>query len=108
MNVVIVGPDRGLGDALAARGASVTRLEGVASGERLREVGIEDADLLVVTDVGEATAIPVALETNPDLRTVAYTDDSVPEFVRGQLDFAVDPAVLPVEAIAEELTPTLG
>lgn len=107
MNVVIVGPDRGLGAALEDRGASVTRIEGVASGDRLREAGIEDAELLVVTDVGEATAIPVALEVNPDLRTVAYTADSVPEFVRGQLDFAVHPDVLPVEAVAEELTPTL-
>ncbi|GGM56192.1 voltage-gated potassium channel Kch [Halarchaeum rubridurum] len=107
MNVVIVGPDRGLGDALETRGARITRLEGVASGERLREAGIETADLLVVTDVAEATAIPVALEVNPDLRTVAYTDDSVPEFVRGQLDFAVHPDVLPVTAVAEELTPTL-
>ncbi|GGL26753.1 hypothetical protein GCM10009037_08010 [Halarchaeum grantii] len=106
MNVIIVGPDRGLGAALEARGATVTRLEGVASGERLREVGIETADLLVVTDVSEATAIPVSLELNDDLKTVVYAEDSVPEFVRGNLDFAVHPDVLPVEAVAEELAPT--
>ncbi|WP_435099886.1 DUF7126 family protein [Halarchaeum sp. P4] len=105
MNVIIVGPDRGLGAALDARGADVTRLEGAASGDRLREAGIESADLLVVTDVGEATAIPVALELNEGLKTVVYAADSVPEFVRGNLDLAVHPDVLPVEAVAEELTP---
>jgi len=108
MHVVIVGPDRGLGPALEARGARVTRLEGVASGERLREAGVAEADLLVVTDVGEATAIPVSLELNPDLRTVVYAPESVPEFVRGNLDLAVHPDVLPVEAVAEELTPELS
>ncbi|MFB6078848.1 MAG: CTP synthetase [Halarchaeum sp.] len=103
MNVVIVGPDRGLGDALSERGATVTRIEGVASGERLREAGIETADLLVVTDVGEATAVPVALEANPDLRTVVYAPDSAPEFVRGNLDLAVHPDVLSLDAVADEL-----
>jgi len=108
MNVVVVGPDRGIGDALAARGARVSRIEGVASGDRLREAGIESADLLVVTDVREATAVPVALELNPDLRTVVYAPESVPEFVRGTLDLAIHPDVLPVEAVAEELTPELS
>jgi len=103
MKVIVIGPDRGLADALEAQGATITRIEGIGSGESLTEAGIEDADMLLITNVDEATAIPVALELNPDLRTVVYSPDTVPEFVRGQLDFALDPALLPPEAVAEEL-----
>ena len=103
MYVIVVGPDRGIADALQAEGASITRIEGIGSGEALDEAGIADADMLVLTNVGEATAIPVALELNPDLRTVVYSPDTVPEFVRGQLDLALDPAVLSPTAVAEEL-----
>jgi hypothetical protein len=104
MRAIVVGSDAGIAAALEAEGAEVTRLEGVASGERLEDAGVADADLLVVTDVGEATAVPVARELNPDIRTVAYTGDGVPEFVKGVLDLTVDPALLDAEAVAEELT----
>lgn len=103
MNIIVVGPNRGIADALQAEGASITRIEGIGSGEALDEAGIADADMLVLTNVGEATAIPVALELNPGLRTVVYSPDTVPEFVRGQLDLALDPAVLSPTAVAEEL-----
>ncbi len=103
MKVIVVGPNRGIADALQGQGATVTRIEGIGSGEALDEAGIADADMLVLTNVGEATAIPVALELNPGLRTVVYSPDTVPEFVRGQLDFALDPAVLSPTAVAEEL-----
>lgn len=103
MNIIVVGPNRGIADALRAQGASITRIEGIGSGEALDEAGIADADMLVLTNVGEATAIPVALELNPGLRTVVYSPDTVPEFVRGQLDLALDPAVLAPTAVAEEL-----
>ena len=104
MRAIVVGPDADIADALEAEGADVTRLDGVASGQRLEDAGVADADLLVLTDVGEATAIPVARELNPDLRTVAYTGDGVPEFVKGVLDLTVDPALLDAQAVAEELT----
>jgi hypothetical protein len=103
MKAIVVGPDRGIADALDAEGVEVTRIEGVASGERLQDAGVDDADLLVVTDAGEATAIPVAKERNPDLKTVAYSPDSMPEFVKGVLDLAVDPALLDAATVAEEL-----
>jgi hypothetical protein len=104
MRAIVVGADAdGIADALEAEGADVTRLDGVASGQRLEDAGVADADLLVVADVGEATAIPVARELNPDLRTVAYTGDGVPEFVKGVLDLIVDPALLDADAVAEEL-----
>jgi len=105
MHAIVVGDsDADIADALEAEGADVTRLEGVASGQRLEDAGVADADLLVLTDVGEATAIPVARELNPELRTVAYTGDGVPEFVKGVLDLTVDPALLDASAVAEELT----
>ncbi|MFB6354618.1 MAG: CTP synthetase [Halobacteriales archaeon] len=104
IHVVLVGPDRGLGPALESRGARVARVDGVGSGESLRAAGIEDADLLVLTDVGEATAVPVALEVNPELRVVVYAPDALPEFVRGQVDLAVSPALLDAAVVAEELT----
>ncbi|MCG1003822.1 MULTISPECIES: hypothetical protein [Halobacterium] len=103
MKAIAVGTDRGIVDALEAEGVEVTSIEGVASGDRLEDAGVADADLLVITDAAEATAIPVAREQNADLRIVAYTPDSMPEFVKGVLDLAVDPALLDPETVAEEL-----
>lgn len=106
MKAIVIGPDRGLGEALAAAGVDVERIEGIGSGETMREAGIDDAGLLVITNVEESTSVPVALERNPDLKTVVYSPDTVPEFVRGQLDLALDPALLNPETVAEELTGT--
>jgi len=103
MKAIVVGPDRGIVDALESEGVEVTSIEGVASGQRLEDAGVADADLLVITDAAEATAIPVAREQNAALKTVAYTPDSMPEFVKGVLDLAVDPALLGPETVAEEL-----
>ena len=103
MYAVIVGPDREIAAALRDHGVETVLIEDPATGESLAEAGIEDADLLVVTDVGEATAIPVARDANPGLRVVVYAPESMPEFVRGQVDLAVGPGVLAPDAIAEEL-----
>ena len=104
MHVVLVGPDRGLGTALADRGVEVARVDGVASGDALDAAGVAEADLLVVTDVGEATAVAVAREANPDLRVVVYAPDALPPFASRQVDLAVSPAVLDPDVVAEELT----
>lgn len=104
MYVVLVGPDRDLGTALVERGVELARVDGVANGDALRSAGIEDAELLVLTDVDEATAVPVARELNPSLRVVVFAPDTLPEFVRGQVDLAVSPAVLTATVVAEELT----
>lgn len=104
MHVVLVGPDRDLGTALVERGVELARVDGVANGDALRSAGIEDAELLVLTDVDEATAVPVARELNPSLRVVVFAPDTLPEFVRGQVDLAVSPAVLTAAVVAEELT----
>ncbi|MFB6151408.1 MAG: NAD-binding protein [Haloarculaceae archaeon] len=105
MQAVFVGPDEeGLVDALREQDVDVRRIEGVADGDALAEAGVGDADLFVLTDAGQATAVVVAREQNPDVRIVAYTDDSLPEFVSGQEVLAVDPALLGPDAVAEELT----
>jgi hypothetical protein len=104
MNVVFAGPDdAGLGDALRERGARVTHIDGIANRPALEEGGVHDADVFLLTDVGQATSIVVARDLNPDLRVVAYTDDSLPEFVSGQRVLSMDPELLGPEAVAEEL-----
>jgi hypothetical protein len=102
--VVVAGGDRdGLGAALEAAGATVSYAEGTADRPSLEAAGIEAADVFVLSDVGLATSVTVALECNPALRVVVYTRDSVPEFVKGQVGHIVDPALLDPETVAEEL-----
>jgi hypothetical protein len=104
MNIVFSGPDEaGLGAALRERGAAVTHIEGIANRPALEEAGVHDADLFLLTDVGQATSVVVARDLNPDLRVVAYTGDSLPEFVSGQRVVAMDPELLGPDAVAEEL-----
>ncbi|RLM89873.1 CTP synthetase [Halobellus sp. Atlit-38R] len=102
--ILVAGPDiDGLGDALEALGADVVRVEGMANRESLSAAGLDDADTLVLTDMDDASAIPVAKEANPDIKVVTYATDSLPEFARGQTDLAIDPALLSVEVVADEL-----
>ena len=104
MQVVFAGPDDdGLIDHLTDKGGEVTVIEDVATRPALEEAGIVDADLFVLTDVGQATAVPIARDLTDDLRVVVYSRDSLPEFASGQVDFAVDPDLLGAEAVAEEL-----
>jgi len=103
MNAILVGPDRGLGDALESVGATLSRIDDAATGSTLAEAGVETADLLVVTDVGEATAVPIAKEKHPDIRVVIYAPDTMPEFVRGQVNLAIDPDLLSPDVVATEL-----
>lgn len=103
MHVVFVGPDRELGSALEALDVVVSRVNGPADAAALDDAGIDRAELLVVTDTAEATVVPVAREANPALRVVVFSPDTLPEFVRGQVDLAVSPAVLDAAVVAEEL-----
>jgi hypothetical protein len=101
---ILTGPDdAGLGDALTDLDVEVVRIDGVTTREKLLDAGIEGADTLVLTDVRDATAIPVAKDDNPDVRVVVYAEDSLPEFARGQADLAVDPDLLGPDVVAEEL-----
>lgn len=102
---VLCGPDEdGLGDALDAAGVDVTRIDDRATRPALEDAGIHGADLLVLTDLAEATAVPVARDLNDDLRTVVYAADGLPEFLSGSEVLKMDPRLLGADAVAEELT----
>lgn len=105
MKAIIVGPDEDeLGDALTGEGVEVTRTNGMATRPGLEEAGVTEADVFVLTETEGATAIPIAKDLNGDLRIVVYANDDLPDFARGQTDFIVDPQLLSVEAVAEELS----
>lgn len=102
---VVAGPDEhGLGEELAALGVEIRRIEELVTAETLTEAGIEAADYFVLTDVDEATGIPIAKELNPDVLAVTYAERSLPEFVAGVADLALDPALMGPAMVAEELT----
>jgi len=103
-SAVLVGPDEdGIADALDAEGVAVARVEGIATRPDLEDAGILEADLLVVTDVDQATTIPIAADLRPGLKIVVYDRVSLPEFVSAQTDLAVDPELLGPEDVAEAL-----
>jgi voltage-gated potassium channel Kch len=105
LQVVLAGADEdGVAAALEAAGAAVRRIEGIATQQSLGAAGIEDADVLLLTDMDDATAISVAKDANPDVRVVTYATDSLPEFARAQADLALDPALFSPELVAEELS----
>ncbi len=104
MKVVIAGADdEGVAAALEAAGAEVRRVDGVATQRSLAAVDIAEADVLLLTDMDDATAISVAKDANPDVRVVTYATDSLPEFARAQADLALDPALFSPELVADEL-----
>ncbi|ELZ44209.1 CTP/GMP synthase operon protein [Halorubrum coriense DSM 10284] len=101
---VVAGPDEhGLGEELAALGVAINRIDGLVTADALAEAGIADAAYFVLTDVEEATGIPVAKERNPDVRVVTYASRSLPEFVATVADLAVDPDLLDAATVAAEL-----
>ncbi|WP_160134489.1 DUF7126 family protein [Halococcus salsus] len=101
---VVAGPDLdGLGDALEAEGVEVSWVEGIANRPALEDAGISEADVFVLTDVEQATSIPVVVDLVGRIRIVVYSRDSLPEFAKGQADLLVDPALLDARTVAEEL-----
>ena len=104
---IVIGPDAdGLGDALADH-LPVTHVDGTGTRDQLQDAGLADGDMLVVTDAGLATSIPVAREL-ADVRVVVYTRDSLPEFARGRQALIVDPDLIGAETVAEELVAEQG
>ncbi|MFP8953802.1 CTP synthetase [Natrialbaceae archaeon A-arb3/5] len=103
-DVIVAGPDEDeITPALEAEGADVARLEGVISRPQLEEAGIVEADLYVLTDVDQATTIPIVCDLTDDIKTVVYARDTIPEFIRGQLDLAIDPALIDASVLTDEL-----
>ena len=103
-SAVVAGPDEhGLGEALAAADVTITRIDGVVTADALTSADIGTAAVFVVTDVEEATAIPIAKELHPDVFVVTYADRSLPEFVAGVADLAIDPALMDTQIVAAEI-----
>jgi len=99
MKIVIGGADdRGLARAFDAH--DVTHATTAADFE---SAGIDAADAFVLTDLEQATAIPVAKDRNPELTVLVYADGSLPEFVTRQADKLLDPALFDPDAIADAL-----
>lgn len=100
MKAIIAGHDpEDIAEAFAEADVSVARAEGTADREALEAAGAADADFLVITDVGLATAIPVTKEMNPDIRVVVYDRQSLPDFARGQADLIIDPDLMDPETV---------
>ena len=98
MHIVIGGADdRGLVQALEET-HEVTQTA-VADGAGLAAAGIDEADVFVLTDLDQATAIPVAKDHNPALTVLVYADGSLPEFVTRQTDKLLDPALYDPAAV---------
>ena len=103
MNVIVAGTDgHDIAAALTEEGHAVERVD-LANRPALEEAGVHEADALVLTEVKQATAIPVAKDLNEALRVVVYADGSLPDFARGQADLVVDPDLLEPATVAEEL-----
>jgi len=100
--VVAGTDDHGIADAIAAEGFDVARVD-VANRPALEEAGIVDASVYVLTEVEQATSIPVAKDLNPDLKVVVYADGSLPDFARGQADLMLDPDLFDPAEVAAEL-----
>ncbi len=101
---IVAGPDPdGLGEALEAEGLAICRIDDQVSRATLTEAGVTEAHLLVLTDMAEATGVVLAKDENPDIRAVFYSRESLPEFAKAQTDLAVDPELLEVSVVAEEL-----
>ncbi|THE62973.1 CTP synthetase [Salinadaptatus halalkaliphilus] len=104
MDAIVAGPDEDdIGAALEAEGVAVSRLDGVISRPELEEAGALEADLYVLTDLDQATTIPIVCDLNDDVRTVVYANRTIPEFVSAQLDLAIDPKLMDASVVADEL-----
>jgi hypothetical protein len=107
MRVIVAGENgHGVAAAVTAESHTVERVD-LANRPALESAGVHEADVLVLTEVGQATAIPVAKDLNAELRVVVYADGSLPDFARGQADLVVDPDLLDPETVAEELDATI-
>ena len=103
MNVVIVGTDEhDIATAIAEVGHDVSHVD-IGNRDALVEAGIEAAGVYVLTEVAQATSIPIAKEHNPEVKVVVYADGSLPDFARGQADLALDPALFEPADVAAEL-----
>ncbi|SNR44916.1 DUF7126 family protein [Halorubrum vacuolatum] len=104
LTMLVVGDDpHGLGEELEALDVTITRVAVPVTGETMTDAGLADAAVVVVTEMSEAAALAVAKEHNPAVRAVTYSGRSLPAYAARVTDLAVDPDLVPVGVVAEEL-----
>jgi len=104
MKVIVAGTDdHDIASAISAEGHAVEGVD-VANRPALETAGVHETAVFVLTEVRQATSIPVAKDLNEGLYVVVYDDGSLPDFARRQADLAVDPDLLGPGPVAEELT----
>lgn len=101
--LIVGGVSATLEQALREYNIEFAAVDGRATGPRLVEAGITAATQLVVTDLSQATAIPIAKDHTPSVTVITYDDQSLPEFATAQTDFALDPALVSPELLVTEL-----
>ena len=102
--IILTGPDpTDLGESLEAAGATVSRIEGAVTENAMKEAGIATANMMILTDPKEATAIALARQRHRELRIVVYTQESVPPFAGHLADLILDPNVIDRGVVIEEL-----
>ncbi len=69
---------------------------------------ILNADLLVITDTSDLTGVLLCRELNPDIKMIVYSHDELSDFLRSQIDFALDPQLFPPTLVAEEISNLLS
>lgn len=102
--VVVAGTDDyDVAAAVREAGCELSRVD-VANRPALEDAGVVSAEAFLLTEVAQATSIAVAKDLNPDLTVVVYADGSLPDFVRGQADLILDPALFEPESVAESIS----
>lgn len=103
MSVIVTGTDEyNIAPAIDEAGHDVTAVD-IGNRETLEAAGIDTADVYVLTELEQATSIPLAKERNPDVTALVYADGSLPDFARRQTDLALDPALFDPHEVADEL-----
>ena len=105
MSQIIVGGDGGteLVGSLREEGFAIDRVPAPVTARALEDSGIGEAAMFVLTDVDEATSIPIARELNAGLDVIVLSRTSLPEFASPIADLVVHPDAIDPSMLVEEL-----
>ncbi len=102
--IIIAGPDStDLGSTLTEEGATIASVPAPVTVAALEAAGLSEADLFVLTEHEEATAIPIVRERRPTIPIVVYTADGVPDFASHLADLIISPNAMDQPVVIEEL-----
>ncbi len=104
MKIIFFGNGGDLSLALSNQGfelEEISTLEGIHSSP---PDALLNSDLLVITNTSDPTGILLCKELNPNLKIIVYSQDEISDFLRSQIDFALDPQLFPPDLVVEELS----